>query len=557
MNVKRVIFQLTILLAISSILVACGAPAVEPTTEPQSEAPAAEPRAAGPTATSPPAAGQPKYGGTLIIGRGEGTESLDNYIASAPRAGYVYDNIYDGLVRLNPQGELEPRLAERWEAVEPDRWRFYLRNDVKWHNGDLFTAEDVKYHFDRIFNSDTPGRPAGLAPAVDHAEVVDEYTVDIVTKYPYALLPNDLAPRWQVISSNRTAIEEWGDQYGEHPVGTGPFKFVEWVKGDHITLEANDEFWGGRPYLDQVIFKEIPDDSTRTLAFKNGEIDLNYHPAAIDVLNMEGDPNYKILKVVSFVTQYLVSNTTSEPLGDLLVRQALAHGVDREGLVDFAFEGLAEPAHGLLSPGVEGYNAEVKPLEYDPDKARGLLEQAGWEDTNGDGIVDKDGQPLSLELSFAPGAREPQEVSEVLQAQMREIGVDLVLKQWESAALLTAMPKGEVQFFTYGQGLGTGHAGQLLNVHFHSTGGRNYHFFHRADPELSATLDDMLDASQSELDVAKRYQLWTDIQKIILEQAIFIPTYHTLEFSVAQADVMDAYMHPGEYLRMEKVWLDR
>lgn len=551
-------------IASSSLLAACGGGA---DNTPGADQPAATQTAAqGPQAQIAPTAVQQqtvttgqsdaRQGGTLIVAVGEEPQSMDSYVASAPSSGMIYDNIFDELTMLEPDGTVVPRLAASWEVVEPTRWRFKLQENVTWHDGSPFTAEDVVYHFQRVFDPDKPGRPYGLTPGVDHAEAVDDTTVDVVTEVPIPTLANDLAPRWNVISSHRPSVEQWGDQYGDHPIGTGPFRFVEWKKGEEIVLEAFEDYWGGRPYLDRVIIRFIPEDTTRLLALESGEVDYIYGLPRHEVARLESSDQFKVLKSPNYVTMYLVFNASHQLLQDVRVRQALAYAIDKQEIVEVAFEGQAQVAEQLVAPGVAGYDASSETAwPYDPDQARALLSEAGWTDSDGDGILEKDGQKLSLEFSYSTGSRYPVEVSTVLQSQMREIGVDFQLREWENAALLTEYPKGQLACYAYGQGLGSGHFGQLAFNHFHSQGGRNYNFLYKIDADTTARLDEILEASVSEFDAEKRQDLWRQVMAINREQALMIPLYHPFELAATSAKVMDAYVHPGEYLRLWRVWL--
>jgi peptide/nickel transport system substrate-binding protein len=498
---------------------------------------------------------EPRSGGRLTIAVGAAAESMDSYVASAPSSGVIYDNIYDELTVIEPDGTIVPSLATAWEMPDPERWRFTLREGVTWHDGTPFTVEDVKYHFDRVFDPEAPGRPAGLTPGVDHVEIVDDSTFDIVSPEPYPMMTHDLAPRWNVISSNPAAIEEFGDSYGEHPVGTGPFRFVEWIQGESLTLAANDEYWDGRPYLDEVVFRFIPEETTRLLALETGEVDFIYGLPRHEVERLEAEGTYKVLKSTTWVTQYIVFNAAHELFQDVRVRNAIAHAINREQLVAVAFEGQAEVAGQLISPGILGYdpNAESS-WNYDLERARTLMAEAGWT-PNSSGVLEKDGVPFSVEFSFATGPRYPEGTSELIQSDLLELGLDVQLRQWESAAILTEFPKGSMDFYAYAQGLGSGQFGQLAYVHFHSAGGRNYNFLYQVDPDTTAALDEILDASLSEFDDETRLDLWRQVMEINREQALMIPLYHPIDLGATSQRVMDAYLHPGEYLRVKRVWL--
>jgi peptide/nickel transport system substrate-binding protein len=498
----------------------------------------------------------PVQGGRIIIATKEEPGSMDNHVDSAPASGVIYDNIYDQLTVIDPEGQIHPGLAERWETVEPTRWRIYLRQGVMWHNGETFTADDLKYHFDRIFNPDDPGRPAGLLAPYQSCEVVDDYTLDILTDQPYPLLMNDLAPRWQSISTNKTQIEAVGAaNYGQDPVGTGPFKFKSWEVGGSLILEANDEYWDGRPYLDEVEFRAIPEDSSRLLAFESGEVDFIYVVPRFEVPRLQDDDNYTVLEAVTFVTSYITINCAKPPFDDVRVRQAIGHAVNKEDLVAIAFEGQATVADQLIAPGVLGYNPELETAwPFDPEQAQALLEEAGWV-AGGEGIREKDGQKLSGEFHFSVGSRFPEGVAEIIQSNMRDIGFDLVLMQRESSVISAELPEGLIPLNGGATGLGTGNFGQLNYEHFHSKGGRSYNFLWEVDPEAQAELDAIVEAATVEYDEARRMELWGQVMEFNRAQALKIPMYYPKELGATRKAVRDAYLHPGEYLRMKRVWI--
>lgn len=514
--------------------------------------------ASGSTAKRSAGANQatPVQGGRIIIATKEEPGSMDNHVDSAPASGVIYDNIYDQLTVIDAEGVIHPGLAVNWESVEPTRWRIKLREGVVWHNGDPFTANDVKYHFDRVFNPEDPGRPAGLLALYKDSEVVDDFTIDIITDSPYPLLMNDLAPRWQSISTNKKQIEAVGAaNYGQQPIGTGPFKFKSWDVGGSLILEANDAYWDGRPYLDEVEFRAIPEDSSRLLAFESGEVDFIYVVPRFEVPRLQEDDKYSVLEATTFVTSYVNVNCTKPPLEDVRVRNAIGYAINKDDIVAIAFEGQAIAADELIAPDVLGYNADLDSAwPYDPDQAKALLDEAGWVEGS-DGIREKDGQKLTTELHFSVGSRFPEGVSEIVQSNLRDVGFDLVLQQRESSVISAELPEKLIPLNGGATGLGTGNFGQLNYEHFDSQGGRYYNFLNDVDPEKQAAIDAVVEAAAAEYDDAKRMELWGQVMQLNREQALKIPMYYPKELGAVRKGVMDAYLHPGEYLRMKKVWI--
>ena len=368
----------------------------------------------------------------LVIVRPTDALSLDSFVESTAPGAWVYGNIIEPLIALNHDGEVEPRLATSWEFVEPTRLRFSLREGVTFHDGTPFNAEAVKFTWDRTLFSDPPGRWKGLAGPISAVEVVDDMTVDIVTEQPYGPLLLTATMIYTGVVSP-TAVEEFGEDYGRNPVGTGPFKFVEWRTNEQIVLEANEDYWQGRPKLDRVVFRVVPEDGARMLALQAGEAQMVLNPPPADVAALEGDPNFNVSVADSVQVYYLGFNLDKPPVDDVRVRRAIQHAIDINLIVESVLEGGATVATSVISPGVLGHidMALSERYPYDPDGAKALLEEAGYT-MNADGIMEKDGEPLVLKVLPANGRYlKDREVAEVVQEFLRQVGIQAELDIFE------------------------------------------------------------------------------------------------------------------------------
>ncbi|MBI2202125.1 MAG: hypothetical protein HYU43_09340, partial [Armatimonadetes bacterium] len=319
------------------------APPEQPKKGSEASPAAQAPKPVATAALATPKTAAPRSGGTLKIGVLLDAISLDPHRASSPSTRMIYGNIHDTLTVLDFDAKLGPGLAERWEAVAPTRWRFYLRKGVKFHSGEPFNAAAVKAHFDRVLDPKRPGAALGTLKGVKTVEMVDDYTVEFITGQPTGALPMVLsAPQTSI--TNAAQAKKLGADYGTRPSGTGPFKFEEWKKGASITLVRNPDYWGGAPYLDKVEFRIIPEDSTRTLAYDNGEIDILYSPPGHMLAKLKADKNTTISQAVSFRTLFAGLNRKAPGLEDVRVRQALSHAIDRKAIADFVLEGIGIPA---------------------------------------------------------------------------------------------------------------------------------------------------------------------------------------------------------------------
>lgn len=311
-----------------------------------------------------------------VIAFGEEPFSLNpaNKGAQAAVSDYVMIHIYDALVDFTgPDLALKPMLAVRWENPNPTTWRFHLRRGVKFHNGDSLTAADVKFTIDTQLANKGSSINAYLGPT-DGARVIDPYTVEITTRTPFPPLIFNLT-RMHILPR---AYEKIGtDGFAARPFGFGPYRFVEWQRGLRIVLEANPDYWGGRPTPKRLVFRPIADPSTRAAELRAGGVDIITSPPIPQVKELNtGDT--MILTVPGARVIAYPMNTREKPLNDVRVRRALNYAVDRETIVKSLLGGLGRATGQPFSSGWLGYDPEIRPYPYDPAQARRLLGEAGY-----------------------------------------------------------------------------------------------------------------------------------------------------------------------------------
>jgi peptide/nickel transport system substrate-binding protein len=532
---RRLMPGLILLLILALVLSACAAPA----------APAESGAASDVAAES--AAGD-AMGGTLIIARPTDAVGLDPKVETTSPGNWVMSNIYENLVKLDTDLTFQPALAESWEQVEPDRWRFYLREGVKFHDGTDFTADAVKFSIERIKNPDDPGRSASNLRPIVAVEVVDDYTVDIVTDGAYGPLLNIISLVYATGIVSPAAVEEFGEDFTRNPVGTGPFKFVEWRTNDQITIERNDDYWGEPASLDQVIYRVIPEESARMLALDTGEVHMAMAPAPSQLDIYRDDPNFTLYETPGVRVIYFGMMTARPPLDDLRVRQAMVYGFDKQAVLDNIVEGAGYPPTAYISPPVFGWTDTSEYFRYDPELAASLLEEAGWVDSDGDGIRDKDGESLSL-LHFSPRGRylKDAESGEAFQAAMRELGVEVELQTMEWGTLFEQIrqPDLPANFFTLGWSTATGDADYTLGPLFGSgsippDGWNSFEYQNEAFDELVAT-------AGTSTDQEERAALYAEALEILAQDAVIVPVFNTKETIVTTGDVSGFVQHPIDY----------
>jgi peptide/nickel transport system substrate-binding protein len=536
--------RLLALLMIIALLLAACAPAAAPGEAPADSDAAAETEGNGDAADS---------GGTLTIARPTDAVGLDPKIETTSPGNWVMSNIYENLVKLNTDLEFEPALAESWEQVEPDRWRFYLREGVKFHDGTDFNADAVKFSIERIKNPDDPGRSASNLVPIIAVEVVDDYTVDIVTEGPYGPLLNIMSLVYATGIVSPAAVEEYGEDFTRNPVGTGPFQFVEWETDNQIVIERFDEYWGEPAELDRVVYRVIPEESARMLALDTGEVQMVMAPSPSQLDIYREDPSFTVYETPGVRVIFFGMMTAREPLNDVRVRQALTLGFDRQSFLDNIVEGAGFLPQAYISPPVFGFTDTSDYFAYDPEQAAALLEEAGWTDTDGDGIRDKDGEPLSL-VHYSSRGRylKDAEAGEAFQAAMRELGVDIQLEIMEWGTLFEQLrqPGMAADLFTLGWSTATGDADYTLAPLFGSesippNGWNSFEW-------QNAEFDDLVQQARVSTDQAERAELYAQALEILAENAVVVPVFNTKETIVTSADVQGFSQHPIDYY----LWLD-
>lgn len=501
--------------------------------------------------SKPTASTDNKKPSILIYGRGGDTVSLDPHNVTDGESFRVTENIYDGLVDYEKDStKIVPSLATDWKTSEDGKtWTFHLRKDVKFHDGTDFNADAVVYNFERMWDKKHPqhqgdfsyfhdmfgGFKGDQGSIIAGVKAVDPYTVEFQLSKPLApFLANLGMSTFAMISPD--ALKKYGDKIGEHPVGTGPFKFKEWKRNDSITLEKNDKYWqSGLPKLDQVVFKVIPDNTARLTALKSGEIDVMDGLNPSDKKQVESDSKLQLLLRPSMNVGYLSMNNTKPPFDNVKVRQAISMAINKKGLVDAFFNGLAEPAKNPLPPSVWGYNKNVQDYEYNPEKAKQLLAEAGF--PNG----------FDTELWAMPVARpympQPQKIAEALQSDLGKIGIKAKIVSYEWATYLKKTKNGEHPMALLGWTGDNGDPDNFLYVLLDKNNA-NPPAAQNISLYKSDKVHELLLKAQTVSDQAERTKLYEQAQQIIHDDAPMVELVHTTPPLAASKAVKGYQPHP-------------
>lgn len=488
-----------------------------------------------------PAAGEEAAaasGGTLIVGRGGDSVGLDSGTQTDGESARVISTIVDGLVALSGTStEPIPWLAESWETADSQTWTFKLREGVTFHDGTPFNAEAVKWNMDRWRDPENEWRfgrtfeyydiEFGTDLAIEEVNVIDEYTVELKLSAPSGVLLAKLAEHFVFGMNSPTAVQEQGDKYGTAAgtaVGTGRFKFVEWVPDDHITVERNDEWWGGAPKLERIIFRSIPDNSARFAELQAGTIhqaDL----AQTDLPMAAEDPNIVIYEKPSLSTGYIAFQQCTEPFDKLEVRQAIAHAVNWAALIPAFYGEYGQLAGSFQPPAILGHNPDLQPYEYNPEKAKELLAAAGLPDG-----FETDFWYIPVIRGYFPDSKA---IGEAIAADLAKVGIRVSLQTEDWGAYLEDRNQGKFPMWMLGWGSDNGDPDNYIGYHFaHPIGEPRVEDCY-ANDELAQLLID----GRTEADPAKRETIYQQAEAIVHADVPRIPVVWTTSVTVFRKEV--------------------
>lgn len=439
--------------------------------------------------------------------------------------------LFSGLTQPGKDLAPSPDLATKWETSDDElEWTFYLRDDVLWHDGEKFTAEDVAYTFNEIVLNDELGaNNSSYFQKVKEVQVVNDYEVKFIMESPVAALPaylsfnTEIVPKhifegedpWELTSFNKV-----------NPVGTGAYKLKSYTSGQSVVLERNDDFYGDVGLLDEIEYKVLPDVNTHVAQILSGELSIF---ALDDLASIERIEQAEGVSVFGRETPrffWIIVNHEEEKYQDKRVKQAILHAIDRQNIIDTVLKGYGTIADAGIAPALEEYYTDdVARYDYDPEKAKELLAEAGWTDTDGDGIVDKDGEPFSIDFKIGIQG-DLEAVSQMVQQYLVKIGLDVKLNAME----WNAMIQDVVVNRNYEMSLNWWRypADPDLSAYMHSANVKGNNIPHYQNPEL----DKLLDQGAQTSDVEERKKIYIEAQKLMAEELPYIFLWYPQEAQV-------------------------
>ena len=465
---------------------------------------------------------------------------LDPHKITDVYSGTVLRQIYNSLIQPDANMEFKGDLAESWENPDDLTWIFHLRRGVLFHNGEELTAHDVKFTFDRILD------PATASPGVTHireiekVEVVDKYTVKIVTKAPFAPLLFNLG-RYEMCVLNEKAVKEAGENYNKRPVGTGPFMLDVWRPGDRVEVKKFAQYFEGEPKVDRIVFRGIPEDATRVIELESGGVDLCIDFPAQDFDRLQSEGKFTVYEKQSLPSNYYAFNVETTPFQDKRVRQAINYAVDVDVIIDSIYFGKAVKSRGPMSELVWGFDETLPedPYPYDVEKAKTLLAEAGY----------PNGFKTKLYASTQSASRS---TAELFQGFLAEIGVEAEVVSLEWGAYLSETRKGVDGMFTLGWS-GTGDADGALTYLYDS---QNINSSNRArwnDPKF----DEFLAEGRRTLNPEKRKAIYQEAQRHFNEEVPIVLMLSRKNLCASSPKVKGFEIYPNNVYRLFNVSLEK
>ena len=458
--------------------------------------------------------------------------SLDPRIGTDAQSERISALIFDSLLRRDRNSNLQPWLAERWEMPDPVTYVFHLRSDVRFHDGKPVTARDVRYTLESLISGKIQSLKAASFALIDSIEAADETTVIFHLKEPYASFP------WNLTQGAIGIVPEGaGSELAQQPIGSGPFRFVRSAQDEEVLLERNPGHWAGLPEIERVRFRIVPDATTRALELRKGTADLALNALTSDMVKaLRQEDHLGVIQEPGTTYQYLALNLENKNLSPP-VRQAIAYGINRQPMIEHLWRNMVRPANSILPPGHWAHAPDLPDYPHDPDKARALLDDAGFR-------PGPDGVRLRLEMKTSTD-QTGRELSAVLQAQLREIGIALDVRSFEFATFYADVLRGSFDLYSLRWIAGNDDP-DIFEYCFHSqkippAGANRGHY---VNPEA----DRLIDEARVSPDLSERKRRYGELQQILNRDLPYIHLWYLDNVCVYNRRLRNLHLFPtGNY----------
>ncbi len=477
---------------------------------------------------------------TLVLIIESGPTNLDPRVGTDAQSERIGELLFDALVRRDEHFQLHPWLAERWEIPDPLTYVFHLRHGVRFHDGRSLTARDVKWTLDTLLEGKVRSTKAAAYRYVASVDAPDDFTVVFHLKEPFATL------LWN-LSDGAFGVVPYGsgEELSAHPVGTGPFRFVRAAPDSEVVIERNNDYWAVKPKLERVRFAVVPDATTRALELRKGSADIAINALGADMTQaMAADPNLQIERAPGTVYAYLAFNLRDPILKDRRVRQALAYAIDRGPLIEYLWRGQARPAVSVLPPQSWAFQAAEPTYPHDPERARRLLDAAGYPAVNG----------VRFHLTMKTSTEESSRLmAAVFQQQLREVGIALEIRSFEFATFYADVLKGAFQLYSL-RWIGGNQDPDIFEYAFHSQklppNGANRSFY------TSAEADALIDEGRRSTDETRRREVYFRLQSRLNEDLPYLHLWYFDNVLVHTRRVRGLTLNPSgnyDFLRTAEI----
>ena len=469
---------------------------------------------------------------TLVMIIESSPTNLDPRVGIDAQSERIDSLIFDDLLDRDEHLKVKPALAESWDVPDPLTYVFHLHHGARFHDGRPLTSRDVKWTFDSLLEGNIRSTKSAAYRFVDRIEAPDDFTVIFHLKEPFSTL------LWN-LSDGAMGIVPYGSlgEITSTPIGSGPFRFVSAEQDKEVVLERNDNYWGMKARLARIRFTVVPDTTTRALELRKGSADIAINALTSDmVLALEREPQLQVERAPGTVLSYIAFNLRDPILGDVRVRTAIACAIERKPLLEYIWRGFAQPASSVLPPQSWAYNPDATAYPYDPEKARRILDAAGYRPVNG----------IRFHLTMKTSTEESTRLlAAVLQQQLRDVGIALEIRTFEFATFFADVTSGAFQLYSL-RWIGGNEDPDIFEYAFHSDKfpphGANRGFY--SNPRV----DTLIDQARRETDQNVRKQLYNEIQEVLAEDVPYVNLWFFDNVLVHSRRVRNISLNPsGNY----------